>query len=100
MESTGESPEGQGNRYWWPPVVWIGSLVAGYVTASLSRKVFMKTHGYFEIVCVVAWMAAIIYAIRLRPLRKDRRFRIPFFANLGLVILMVAGVLLPLAGML
>jgi hypothetical protein len=100
MASTAEPPEGKGTRYWWPPVVWIGSLGAGCVTASFSRKVFMSTHGYFEIAAVVALMAAIVYAIRLRPFRKDRRFRFPFFANLGLVILMVAAVLLPWAGML
>ena len=100
MSNTGKPPEGQGIRYWWPPVVWIGSLGTGYVTASFSRKVFMYTHGYFEFAAVVALMAAIVYAIRLRPFRKDRRFRIPFFANLCLVILMVAAGLLPWAGML
>ena len=101
MASTGELPEGQKIRYWWwPPVVWVGSLGGDYVTASVSRKVFMSTHGFFEIAAVVALMAAIIYAIRLRPFRKDRRFRIPFFANLCLVILMVAAGLLPWAGML
>jgi hypothetical protein len=100
MESPAEPPEGQGIRYWWPPVVWVVSLGAGYVTASVSRQLFMSTHGFFEIAAMVALMAAIIYAIRLRPFRKDRRLRIPFFANLGLVILMVAAVIMPWAWML
>jgi len=95
MGNTDEPPEGQVIRYWWPPVVWVGALAAGCVTASVSRKAFMNTHGYFEIATVIALMAAVVYAIRLRPFRKDRSFRIPFFANLGIVILVAAAVLLP-----
>jgi len=57
----------------------------------------MNTHGFFEIAMVAGYLAAVIYVSRLWSFRRDRRLRIPFYVNLGMVALPLMGILSVLA---
>ncbi|MCW1921695.1 hypothetical protein OKA05_03965 [Luteolibacter arcticus] len=98
MGKSSEEQVGQWIGYCWPPVIGISALVAGHITASSSPKAFMSTHGFFEIAIVIAFLASIIYVIRLRPFRRDRWLRIPFYANWGMLALTVVGIISVFAG--
>lgn len=53
----------------------------------------MNTHGFFEIAMVAGYLASVIYVSRLWSFRRDRRLRIPFYVNLGMVALPLMGIL-------
>ena len=78
-------------KYYWPPLAASVPVSIGYLVGATSPETFRYTHGYFEIAAMLGFFGAIFYSFRLFPVRRERAFVIPFFLNVGLVLLVLGG---------
>jgi len=75
----------------WPPILAIVSVIMGNILRVISPSTFQQTHGLFEIVVMIGFLAAGVYSFALWPNRTDRRQRFPLYANLGLILPVIVG---------
>ena len=87
MSAEAERPTRHPATFCWPPFLSIVPFIVGHFLGATQPEAFRHTHGYFEIAMVIGLIAAVGYTIRLWPYRTDKRFKAPFYTNLGFIIL-------------